>query len=107
MKLLKFDKHVVTDGGITVTVKMVTKEMARGILQRSRISSIEEEMHLIDFVLCNCIESFTIDGVEYDPIEVHERANVGDADSVSELQTICAIATGAVFMSEDDEKKSD
>jgi len=104
----------VIEGDIEITVKPVTVELQRNYLDAvyellgSGCSDYRKKIDIARYVLGNCVEKLTVEGIEHDPVEVSESINIVNEESAIALNQIYMMVADKIEgLSEPDEKKSE
>ena len=112
MRLLALQERKLTEGDISLTLLPVTKAMQVGYTSvafaTESANDFERGMAITDYILTECIKDLRIAGVEYDPVQVAETANIMDTDTVMTLNKINVMVREHLSgLSEDEAKKSE
>jgi len=106
MKLLKGHTETVSEDGVTIGVKTITKSMqVRVIDLHTSFSTAQGKDEFLSYILKNCIDTLEVNGESFNPTEVADMADMSDTDTVEQLYNIAAMVMGVLFPTEGDEKK--
>jgi len=105
MKLLNGQVETVTDGDISVSVSVISTAKQARLMDLALIKGAEGRICFVNYLLRECIDSISISGEDFDPVELSEKADISDQETLKALLKIGEIAEGVVFPAPDTEKK--
>lgn len=105
MKLLKGQTETIEQDGVKIVTKVVDTATQAVISDLSMSETIEGRVRMIGYMLRNVIESVSINGTNYAPLDLATKADISDNDTFSALLNIGTMALGAIFPSGEDKKK--
>jgi hypothetical protein len=108
MKFLKEEEIVKTskDGKISITLNQLSTSIQGTVLSRSKIADLESQISLCQFLLKTAIKKVEINGVEYPPVDVADKSDLKDKDTLTTFITILGLALDGISLPEEDKKKS-
>lgn len=105
MKLLKGQTETIERDGIKLEVKVIDTATQAVISDLSMSSSIEGRIKMIGYMLRNVVESVSIGGVEYAPLDLATKADISDAETLGAMLNIGGMVISVAFPSGEEEKK--
>jgi len=105
MKLLRGQVETVIDGDYTVTVSVVTTSKQAQLMDLALIKGAEGRISCINYMLRNCIDSVSIGDESFDPIDISEKADISDQETLKSILKIGEMAESVIFLSEEERKK--
>jgi len=105
MKLLKGQSELVEKDGIRIDVKVMDTVMQATIASMSVVGGLDGAIKLSGYILRNCVDSISIDGVDYDPNVLTTKADISDAKTRQTLLSMNRLVIGVAFPTADEEKK--
>lgn len=107
MKFLKNESVMREAEGVKVWVKPITTEIQTKILGMANDNSPAGMVATTLFCLKNIVKKIESDGVNLIPLEIANKADLSDDDTLAEFLAIGGLIMEACFPPEFEEKKSD
>jgi len=105
MKLLNDERINLEDGEVKLTMRPVTTSQQARLGDLNLQSGIEARIDLAKYCLTTCIEKISISGATYDPLQMAEKADLSDKDTMAMMVKLGQMVTIASFAIGEDLKK--
>ena len=105
MKFLKDERIEIEDGEVKLTIRPITTSQQARLLELGFRRGIVAVAELAGWCLLNCIERISVNGTEYKPAKLAEKADMNDDDTAAVMRKIGTLVCGAAWPSGEDVKK--
>ncbi len=105
MKLLNDERITREDGEIKLTMRPVTTSQQARLVELGSKGGISARTELSIYCLNTCVEKINIQGVDYKPVDLANKSNLSDEETLATIFKIGEIVTEAAFAKDEDLKK--
>lgn len=105
MKFLKDERIEREHGEVKLTIKPVTTSQQARLVDLGSLSGTSARIELTRWCLKNCIEKVSINGTEYEPDQLADRANLADEGTLMVMIKIGGLVCDCAFPKEEEVKK--
>jgi len=109
MKLLGTDTRTIEDkdSGIVMELNAVTTSQQGKLVALGSVNNLGGRVELARYAMRELVKRLSIEGQDFNPAELADRADLGDPDTLNKFVMIGALAVEAAFPQQDEVKKSE
>lgn len=105
MKLLKDEVIEKSEGNVKITLNPISTSIQSVLIDYAMSPGVEGKIGYSIYGLKNIISSLEIDGVSFNPVDVANRADLDDRDTIQSMITIGRLLDEACFASAEEKKR--
>ena len=105
MKFLQNDTQCYTEGSMSIWVKRVTTAQQSVLMSMARGNDVGAVVDTTIWILKNLTNKVTIEGKQYDPLEVAEKSDLSDQGTMQVFVSLGSVVMEGIFSEAEQAKK--